>query len=89
MPKCGGCNTPVTQKPLQALGKQWHPACFKCVDCKKTLNPDKFKDNTGKPYCDDCYHNRFSDKCAGCRQPIKDVCISCIQKQRFSCNLIY
>lgn len=72
--KCAGCNTPIKdQQPMNALGKPWHPQCFKCSDCKKTLNPSQCKENGGRPFCEDCYHNKFSQKCAGCRQPIKDV----------------
>ncbi|OXA50003.1 Paxillin [Folsomia candida] len=72
MPKCGGCNTPVVSNGLTAMGKTWHPHCFNCTECKKQLNPDRFFEKNGLPYCEDDFHKLFSPKCAGCRQPIKD-----------------
>lgn len=73
MPKCGACNTPILHRPTNAMGKTWHPPCFTCTDCKQILSPDTFLEKGNKPFCDDCYHNRFSQKCAGCKKPIKDV----------------
>jgi len=29
-PKCGGCNTAITDNYISALSTQWHPECFVC-----------------------------------------------------------
>ena len=31
LPKCGGCNKPITDRALKAFDTQWHVACFVCV----------------------------------------------------------
>eukprot|EP01099_Mayorella_cantabrigiensis_P006123 TRINITY_DN5065_c0_g1_i1.p1 TRINITY_DN5065_c0_g1~~TRINITY_DN5065_c0_g1_i1.p1 ORF type:complete len:166 (+),score=50.43 TRINITY_DN5065_c0_g1_i1:78-575(+) len=53
-PKCGSCNKTVypTEK-VDAVGKAWHKACFKCQDdtCHITLNLNNFKGHEGKVYC--------------------------------------
>lgn len=56
-----------------AMGKPWHPECFRCTVCVKPLQPDNFKEHDGKPYCEKDYNNLFAPKCAGCKGPIVDV----------------
>ena len=29
-PRCGGCNRPVLENYLSAMGTVWHPECFVC-----------------------------------------------------------
>ena len=29
-PRCGGCNRPVVENYLSAMGTVWHPECFVC-----------------------------------------------------------
>lgn len=53
------------------MGKDWHPNCFKCTQCKIPLDPENFYEKNGKPYCEKDFHNLFSPKCAGCIKPIK------------------
>ena len=38
---------------VQALGKSYHPACFRCMNCKSALN-GPFVDRQGQPYCRKC-----------------------------------
>jgi len=45
----------------------------KCTECGKVLTPDNFFEKDGLPYCEDDFHKLFSNKCAGCKKPIKDV----------------
>ena len=56
------------------MGKTWHPHCFKCAVCQKKLSPNNYYERDGIPYCEDDYHRKFSPKCAGCGDPIKEVC---------------
>ncbi|EFA84630.1 LIM-type zinc finger-containing protein [Heterostelium album PN500] len=76
---CGSCNKPVVGQGVEALDKKWHPACFKCSDCKKTLG-DEFFEVGNKALCDPCYNSQPStgasegynpnDKCAGCTKQL-------------------
>ncbi len=58
---------------VKAQGKPWHPEHFCCTECNKQLDPNKFWEKDGKPYCEDDFHRLFSPKCGGCSQPIKNV----------------
>jgi hypothetical protein len=69
--KCEKCATPITQKILRAIGKAFHPECFVCPGCTKSLDGIPFTlDKENKPYCLDCYHERFSPRCAVCLKAI-------------------
>jgi len=75
------CLVHFIQSPTNAMGKTWHPPCFKCTECRKQLAPDRFFEKNGKPYCEDDFHKLFSPKCAGCHKPIKDVYDLLYQRQ--------
>jgi len=69
--KCDKCATPITQKILRAMGKAFHPECFVCPLCTKSLDGTPFTvDQQGTPYCLECYHERFSPRCAVCLKAI-------------------
>ncbi|KAE9548813.1 hypothetical protein FO519_007983 [Halicephalobus sp. NKZ332] len=69
--KCDKCATPITQKILRAMGKAFHPECFTCPVCIKSLDGTPFTvDQQGVPYCLECYHERFSPRCAVCLKAI-------------------
>lgn len=34
---CAGCSKKIITKVFNAVGKSWHPDCFTCGDCKKTI----------------------------------------------------
>uniref|UniRef100_A0AC34QJE6 LIM zinc-binding domain-containing protein n=1 Tax=Panagrolaimus sp. JU765 TaxID=591449 RepID=A0AC34QJE6_9BILA len=69
--KCEKCGTPITQKILRAMGKAFHPECFSCSACTKSLDGTPFTvDPSGAPYCLDCFHERFSPRCAVCLKAI-------------------
>ena len=70
MERCGGCGKPITGPYVEVLGKLWHPEHFVCTVCKCPFPNKKFLVKDGEPYCEKDYHQRFSPRCAGCRQPI-------------------
>jgi len=68
---CAGCGNPVKDKVLKALGQSWHPNCFGCGSCKKSLEGVQFTvDSNNIPHCMQCYRDKFAPRCAGCSKPI-------------------
>jgi len=68
---CCECNQPIRQRILRAAGKIYHPECFKCSNCKKSLDGIPFtQDDNQKPFCVDCYQDLYSPKCEKCKKPI-------------------
>merc|ERR1712213_42487 len=67
-PKCYECKEPIAPKVgetsvprLTALGNDYHPDCFKCVDCKTVLNSSEGKKcypKENEPLCLDCNKKR-------------------------------
>merc|ERR1711976_421252 len=51
-PKCANCGkTAYPLESVKALDKVYHKHCFKCEECKMTLNLKNFKGLEGKIYC--------------------------------------
>jgi hypothetical protein len=53
---CKECKKTITTRILRAAGDIYHPECFKCGNCKKTLDGIPFtQDDSKKPFCICCY----------------------------------
>ncbi|KFD66085.1 hypothetical protein M514_00767 [Trichuris suis] len=63
-----------------ALGKMWHPEHFRCAHCGEELGHRNFYERSGCAYCENDYHNLFSPRCAYCNGPIKDRCITALER---------
>ncbi|VDK75042.1 unnamed protein product [Litomosoides sigmodontis] len=69
--RCAACSHFIMDMVLQALGKSYHPRCFRCERCKSCLDGVPFAlDSEGHVYCIDDYHRLFAPKCAACSQAI-------------------
>jgi len=57
--KCAGCGESILpgEPVMNALSKRWHPNCFECVQCRKTIvAPWNCGVVRGDPVCDSCLH---------------------------------
>ncbi|KAL7031162.1 hypothetical protein ACKWTF_006919 [Chironomus riparius] len=69
--KCCVCLTPICERILRATGKPYHPSCFTCVVCGKSLDGIPFTvDATNKIHCIEDFHKRFAPRCSVCKLPI-------------------
>ncbi|KAH7638975.1 lipoma-preferred partner [Dermatophagoides farinae] len=61
--KCSICEKPILDRILRATGKPYHPSCFTCVVCEKSLDGIPFTvDATNQVHCIDCFHNKFAPR---------------------------
>ena len=54
--KCGKCGLELEGETIQAVGKQFHKACFGCYTCNRSLTT-KCLNVFGNPYCEGTTHN--------------------------------
>ncbi|XP_017777615.1 PREDICTED: thyroid receptor-interacting protein 6 isoform X2 [Nicrophorus vespilloides] len=69
--KCCVCTKPILDRILRATGKPYHPKCFTCVICGKSLDGIPFTvDATNQIHCIEDFHKKFAPRCCVCVQPI-------------------
>lgn len=69
--KCSVCSKPITDRLLRATGKPYHPDCFTCVVCGKSLDGIPFTvDATNQIHCIEDFHKKFAPRCCMCQLPI-------------------
>lgn len=69
--KCSVCNEPILDRILRATGKPYHPTCFTCVVCGKSLDGIPFTvDAMNQIHCIEDFHKKFAPRCCVCELPI-------------------
>ncbi|KAJ7324633.1 hypothetical protein JRQ81_017653 [Phrynocephalus forsythii] len=69
--QCSVCAKPIMERILRATGKTYHPHCFTCVVCQRSLDGVPFTvDTGGNIYCIEDFHRQFAPRCSVCKEPI-------------------
>ncbi|CAG9795707.1 unnamed protein product [Diatraea saccharalis] len=69
--KCSVCNQPILDRILRATGNPYHPSCFTCIVCGKSLDGIPFTvDAMNQIHCIEDFHRKFAPRCCVCELPI-------------------
>ncbi|KAK2538444.1 Lpp [Columba guinea] len=69
--QCSVCAKPIMERILRATGKAYHPHCFTCVMCHRSLDGIPFTvDAGGNIHCIEDFHKKFAPRCSVCKEPI-------------------
>ncbi|XP_057283433.1 lipoma-preferred partner isoform X4 [Pezoporus wallicus] len=69
--RCSVCAKPIMERILRATGKAYHPHCFTCVMCHRSLDGIPFTvDAGGNIHCIEDFHKKFAPRCSVCKEPI-------------------
>jgi len=68
---CSKCGSQIDGKAVKTTGSVFHPQCFNCEVCDKSLNHKQFTlDSNNLVYCPECYTTKFAALCSVCGQGI-------------------
>ncbi|XP_063057731.1 lipoma-preferred partner [Engraulis encrasicolus] len=68
---CNICTKPIMERILRATGKAYHPQCFTCVVCQRSLDGIPFTvDASNHIHCIEDFHKKFAPRCSVCAEPI-------------------
>ncbi|XP_056893892.1 LOW QUALITY PROTEIN: lipoma-preferred partner [Takifugu flavidus] len=68
---CTICSKPIMERILRATGKAYHPHCFTCVVCHRSLDGVPFTvDASNQIHCIEDFHKKYAPRCCVCSGPI-------------------
>ncbi|KPP63316.1 hypothetical protein Z043_118438, partial [Scleropages formosus] len=68
---CNVCAQPIMERILRATGKAYHPHCFSCVVCHRSLDGIPFTvDASNNIHCIEDFHKKYAPRCSVCTEPI-------------------
>ncbi|XP_052764168.1 PDZ and LIM domain protein Zasp-like isoform X2 [Mya arenaria] len=70
-PHCAKCDAAIVGECVNALNKQYHPACFLCFKCKQPIGGTQFHLEDGHPYCENDWRQMYQTMCTSCNFPIE------------------
>ncbi|XP_063712031.1 PDZ and LIM domain protein 7-like [Symsagittifera roscoffensis] len=81
-PSCEACQGVIRGPFVTAVGKNWHPDCFKCNVCGINLQDEGFvqDDSTGQLLCEQHYNSMFAPPCYKCGDRIVGDVLHAIEK---------
>ncbi|KDO31283.1 hypothetical protein SPRG_03898 [Saprolegnia parasitica CBS 223.65] len=68
---CKGCNQAIRRGAgmLQALGRSYHPECFRCGACQRVFEANtRFQVHEAEPYHAACFQELFHPRCDVCSE---------------------
>ncbi|EUB56839.1 Wilms tumor protein 1-interacting protein [Echinococcus granulosus] len=69
--KCTVCDHIIAQTIVRAMGKSYHPGCFRCTICNKGMEEEPFTvDQEGHIFCLYDFYLATAPTCAACANPI-------------------
>ncbi|KQK14111.1 hypothetical protein BRADI_1g14360v3 [Brachypodium distachyon] len=69
---CAECKTPIgLGRFLSSLDSVWHPQCFRCLGCDRSISEYEFAVHEDHPYHRSCYKELFHPKCDVCKNFIQ------------------
>lgn len=82
-PMCVKCDKEIRRGPfITALGKNWCPDHFKCVNaqCRRPLADIGFVEEKGELYCEYCFEKYLAPTCDKCNTKVKGDCLNAVGK---------
>ncbi|KAM5125243.1 filamin-binding LIM protein 1 [Mantella aurantiaca] len=69
--KCANCQALIMQHIVRAMGNSYHPECFRCVVCHRTIADESFAvDEYNDVHCAQDYYRKYAPVCSVCERPI-------------------
>uniref|UniRef100_A0A8D0G639 Filamin binding LIM protein 1 n=1 Tax=Sphenodon punctatus TaxID=8508 RepID=A0A8D0G639_SPHPU len=69
--KCAKCQAVILEHIVRAIGNGYHPECFTCTVCHRTIGDESFAlDDHNKVHCVDDFYRKYASVCSACEKPI-------------------